>query len=62
MGNEVTLRHGDGGKDTSLLINEIFYKHFDNDLLVESMDAAVFEVEKGKFAFTTDSFVVKPCR
>lgn len=56
----VTLRHGDGGKYTNLLIREIFYKHFDNKLLVNSQDASVFEVKQGKLAFTTDSFVVKP--
>ena len=56
----VTLRHGDGGKYTNLLIRDIFYKHFDNKLLVNSQDASVFEVKQGKLAFTTDSFVVKP--
>lgn len=60
MENIVTLRHGDGGKYTNLLIKEIFYKHFESELLINSLDASVFEVEQGKYAFTTDSFVVKP--
>lgn len=60
MENIVTLCHGDGGKYTNLLINEIFYKNFDNDLLLNSLDASVFEVAQGKLAFTTDSYVVKP--
>jgi hydrogenase expression/formation protein HypE len=60
MENIVTLRHGDGGKYTNLLINEIFYKNFDNDLLLNSLDASVFEVAQEKLAFTTDSYVVKP--
>ncbi len=60
MGNTIKLIHGDGGKDTSLLIKEIFHKHFDNNLLINSLDACVFEVNQGKLAFTTDSFVVKP--
>lgn len=60
MGNNIQLIHGDGGKDTSLLIKEIFHKHFNNNLLTNSLDASVFEVNQGKLAFTTDSFVVKP--
>lgn len=60
MNDIVTLRHGDGGKYTNLLIKDIFYKHFDNDLLQNSLDAAVFEVNQEKLAFTTDSYVVKP--
>lgn len=60
MDNRIKLYHGDGGKFTNLLIKEIFYKNFNNDLLVNSLDASVFEVNKGKLAFTTDSFVVKP--
>ena len=60
MDNKVKLTDGDGGKETSLLIDRIFYKYFNNNLLVNSLDACVFEVEKGKLAFTTDSFVVKP--
>jgi len=60
MSNTIKLTHGDGGKDTSILINDIFHKHFNNDLLINSLDASVFEVNQGKLAFTTDSFVVKP--
>lgn len=60
MGNDIKLVHGDGGKDTNLLIKEIFYKHFNNNLLINSLDASIFEVNRGKLAFTTDSFIVKP--
>ena len=60
MEHNIKLVHGDGGKDTDLLIKEMFYKHFNNNLLINSLDAAVFEVKQGKLAFTTDSFVVKP--
>ncbi|AOY75842.1 hydrogenase expression/formation protein HypE [Clostridium formicaceticum] len=56
----VMLRHGDGGKHTNLLIRDIFYKHFHNDILVNSLDASIFEVNQERLAFTTDSFVVKP--
>ncbi len=60
MENTVTLRCGDGGKYTNLLINEVFYKYFGNELLINSTDAAVFEIKQERLAFTTDSFVVKP--
>lgn len=60
MDNHVKLIYGDGGKNTSLFIKEIFHKHFHNSLLINGLDASVFEVNQGKLAFTTDSFVVKP--
>ncbi|AOT69423.1 hydrogenase expression/formation protein HypE [Geosporobacter ferrireducens] len=60
MEKTVMLRHGDGGKHTSILIKDIFYKHFHNDMLVNSLDASVFDGIHGRLAFTTDSFVVKP--
>ncbi|SDK98553.1 hydrogenase expression/formation protein HypE [Natronincola ferrireducens] len=60
MNDKVMLRHGDGGKHTSLLIKDIFYKHFYNDMLVNSLDASVFDGNHWRLAFTTDSFVVKP--
>lgn len=60
MNNNIKLIHGDGGKDTSTLIKAIFHKYFSNNLLINSLDAAIFEVDRGELAFTTDSFVVKP--
>jgi len=56
----VTLRHGDGGLHTSRLIRDVFYKHFDNEILAGYQDAAILTIETGRLAFTTDSFVVKP--
>lgn len=60
MDGYIKLYHGDGGKYTDELINELFYKYFDNDILLHGMDSAVFHVDSHKLAFTTDSFVVKP--
>lgn len=60
MNGKVTLRHGDGGLHTSRLIHNVFYRHFDNEILTVYQDAAIFAVEAGRLAFTTDSFVVKP--
>lgn len=60
MLDRIQLSHGDGGKKTATLIKEVFYKHFGNELLQNSRDAAVLPMEKGGLAFTTDSFVVQP--
>lgn len=61
MNEIVTLAHGSGGKLTHRLINDVFYKHFRNELLLECGDSAVFGVKEGRIAFTTDSYVISPC-
>jgi hydrogenase expression/formation protein HypE len=58
MNDTVTLAHGNGGEENNALISNIFYKHFENEILSKSEDAAV--IEEGKLAFTTDSFTVSP--
>jgi len=58
MTKNVTIAHGNGGEENNELIQKIFYKHFENDILAKSEDAAV--IEEGKLAFTTDSFTVSP--
>lgn len=60
MSGRIKLSHGDGGNKTAALIKEVFYKHFGNELLQTSRDAAVLPMEQGRLAFTTDSFVVRP--
>jgi hydrogenase expression/formation protein HypE len=57
--NKITLAYGGGGEETNKLINELFYKYFDNEILTSAEDAAVVELN-GKTAFTTDSFTVSP--
>jgi len=56
----ITLSHGHGGKYTHELIEKIMYKHFSNETLIKGIDSGIFNIEKSKLAFTTDSFVVKP--
>lgn len=58
--DKVLLAHGGGGRLSQQMIRNIFYKEFDNDILMQEHDAAVFEMQAGKFAFTTDSYVVQP--
>ena len=56
---KITLAYGGGGEETNKLINDLFYKYFDNEILTSAEDAAVINSE-GKIAFTTDSFTVSP--
>jgi len=54
----ITLAHGNGGEENAKLIEELFYKNFQNEILMQCEDAAI--IEEGKLAFTTDSFTVTP--
>jgi hydrogenase expression/formation protein HypE len=60
MADIITMAHGSGGKLTHNLINDIFIKHMSNDLLLQGDDSAKFRLPGGRFAYTTDSFVVTP--
>lgn len=54
----ITLAHGNGGEENGRLIEALFYRHFQNEILQQAEDAAV--IEQGNLAFTTDSFTVTP--
>ena len=56
----VVLAHGGGGRLTRQLIESIFLPAFDNSILGEGHDGAAFDLSAGKFAFTTDSYVIQP--
>ena len=58
--DRVLLAHGGGGTLSHQLINKMFFSHFDNTLLNEQHDSAIFNIAKGRLAFTTDSYVVQP--
>lgn len=55
----VTLAHGNGGRLTQELIESLRLQ-LSNKILDELCDAAEFNIKKGRFAFSTDSYVVKP--
>jgi hydrogenase expression/formation protein HypE len=57
---QILLAHGGGGKLMHQLIEEFFVPAFENSLLGERHDGAVFNVANARLAFTTDSYVVKP--
>lgn len=56
----VLLAHGGGGTLSHQLISKLFFPQFDNEFLNEQHDSAVFNIEKTRLAFTTDSYVVQP--
>jgi hydrogenase expression/formation protein HypE len=58
----VTLAHGAGGKASAALVDSVFLAAF-GGADAPHPDAATLELASGeRFAFTTDSFVVKPQR
>lgn len=60
MSKKILLSHGGGGEETQSLIKDLFFKHFDNEILLRMEDAASLVMESKKIAFTTDSFTVTP--
>jgi hydrogenase expression/formation protein HypE len=56
----VTLAHGGGGKLMHQLIEKMIVPAFGAAMAESRHDGAVFPVAKGRMAFTTDSYVVRP--
>ena len=56
----ITLGHGSGGLLTNRLLDSGVFDLLKNDLLDERHDGAIFEVEAGRMAFSTDSYVISP--
>jgi hydrogenase expression/formation protein HypE len=58
--DRILLGHGGGGSLTRELITGIFAAEFDNPVLKPLEDSAVLVMSGKGYAFTTDSYVVKP--
>jgi hydrogenase expression/formation protein HypE len=58
--DKVLLAHGGGGKLTQQLLELLFLPAFTNPALASRHDGAVVEIDGRRFAFTTDSYVVRP--
>lgn len=56
----ILLGHGSGGRLTHELIDRLFVRYFNNEILDRQTDSAVLPFPEGNMAFTTDSFVVDP--
>lgn len=58
----ITTAHGAGGKASAALVHAVFLPAFGNVVLNTLDDAAVVDVDAGRIALTTDSYVVTPRR
>ena len=58
--DKILLGHGSGGRMSHDLIDGLFSRYFDNEILQQQSDSAVLEPDSKHLAFTTDSFVVDP--
>lgn len=56
----VDMTHGSGGRAMAQLIDELFVKHFDNELLCQANDQAAFDVSSGRMVMSTDGHVISP--
>lgn len=56
----VDMTHGSGGRAMAQLIDELFVKHFDNELLRQANDQACFPVAAGRMVMSTDGHVISP--
>ncbi|HUK26551.1 MAG TPA: hydrogenase expression/formation protein HypE [Terriglobales bacterium] len=56
----VLLGHGSGGKLSAELVRQVFLPLLRNPALARLDDQAIVNVNGNRFAFSTDSFVVKP--
>jgi len=56
----VDMTHGSGGRAMAQLIQELFIKYFDNELLSQANDQAAFDIEKGRMVMSTDGHVISP--
>ncbi len=56
----VDMTHGSGGRAMAQLIEELFVRHFDNELLRQGNDQALFTVSGRRLVMSTDGHVVSP--
>ncbi len=56
----VDMTHGSGGRAMAQLIEELFVKHLDNELLRQANDQAAFDVPAGRMVISTDGHVISP--
>ena len=60
MDKTIRLSHGSGARMTHELIREIFRPYLTDPGLAEETDSAILDVQSGRYAFSTDAFVVDP--
>lgn len=60
MDEYISMAYGSGGKKTSELIESILVPAFSNSELNKLSDGAYLDAGRGRLAFSTDSFVIRP--
>ncbi len=58
--NVIDMTHGSGGRAMAQLVEELFVKYLDNDLLRQANDQAAFNVPGGRMVMSTDGHVISP--
>ena len=58
--DKILLDHGSGGKISHRLTTDMLLPVFDNPILAEHNDGAIFELNGQRMAFSTDSYTVDP--
>jgi len=58
--DRILLAHGGGGLLSADLVRTLIAPRFSNPVLDDFDDSAVLPSERGRLAFTTDSYVVSP--
>jgi len=58
--DKILLDHGSGGKISHRLIADIMLPAFDNEILAQLNDGAIFDIQGKRMAFSTDTYVVDP--
>ena len=58
--DKIILDHGSGGKISHRLTTDMLLPVFDNPILTQLNDGAIFELEGKRLAFSTDSYTVDP--
>ena len=56
----VQMAHGSGGRTMTRLVEDLFIRHFDNELLRQQNDQAMFPVSAGRMVIATDAHVISP--
>jgi len=56
----IDMTHGSGGRAMAQLIKELFMANFDNELLHQGNDQALFSVNSGRLVVSTDGHVISP--
>jgi hydrogenase expression/formation protein HypE len=56
----VDMTHGSGGRAMAQLVDELFIRHFDNELLRQGNDQALFPVGSGRMVMSVDGHVISP--